>query len=148
MPTNGSTISKGIQSALLLLVGGIASTGLAAADTPTERATIEAMQQQIRDLQARVDRLEGKIEQGVPVNPAQTVQPIPGGWRKAANWRLLVRGMTTDDVIDVLGEPQKQRSAGKFEFWEYGDGIARLYMNRLKSWDIPTGIDDQSKLNP
>ncbi|MCG6967114.1 MAG: hypothetical protein LJE59_11445 [Chromatiaceae bacterium] len=148
MPTNRAVISKRMRSALLLSAVALASASLSAAETTMEQAAIEALQQQIRDLQVRVDRLEGKVQQGLPVNAAQTVQPIPGGWRKAANWSLLIKGMTDGEVIDILGEPQQQRSANKFEFWEYGDGMARLYMRRLKSWDIPTGIDDQSKLNP
>ena len=126
---------------LLVLIGLISATPVpSAADTGPEGPSIEALQQQIRELQARVDRLEATIQQGVPVNPAQTVQPVPGGWKKEANWNLLSKGMTTHEVTEILGEPQRRRSVNKFEFWEYGDGLARLYLRRLKSWEIPTGI--------
>jgi hypothetical protein len=129
---------------VLVLIGLISATPVpSAADAAPDGPSIEALQQQIRALQKRVDRLEATIQQGVPVNPAQTVQPVPGGWKKEANWNLLSKGMTTDEVSEILGEPQRRRSVNKFEFWEYGDGLARLYLRRLKSWEIPTGIDTQ-----
>ena len=132
---------------LLVLTGLISATPmLPAADAAPEGPTTEELQQQIRELQTRVDRLEATIQQGVPVNPAQTVQPIPGGWKKEANWNLLTKGMTTHEVTEILAEPQRRRSVNKFEFWEYGDGLARFYLRRLKSWEIPTGTDTQPKL--
>jgi hypothetical protein len=142
MPKNGSLIVSSTGPALLLALAA-ASPKLPAADVSSEAITIEALQQQVRDLQTRVDRLEATLQQGVPVNPAKTVQPIPGGWKKAANWNLLTKGMATHEVTEILGEPQRRRSVNKFEFWEYGDGLARLYLRRLKSWEVPTGIDAQ-----
>ena len=133
----------GLPQALLLIALISAAPLPSAADAAPEGPTTEALQQQIRELQARVDRLEATIQQGVPVNPAQTVQPVPGGWKKEANWHLLTKGMATHEVTEILGEPQRRRSVNKFEFWEYGDGLARLYLRRLKSWEIPTGIDTQ-----
>jgi len=112
----------------------------AAGGTPAEQE-IEVLQQQIRELQQRVDRLEAKMAQGVPVNRAEEVAPVPGGWHKAFNWNLLVRGMTMEEVIEILGEPENRRSANKYEFWEYGDGLVRMYLRRLRSWDMPGGID-------
>ena len=112
----------------------------AAGGTPAEQ-DFEALQQQILELRERVERLEARMAQGTPVNRAEEVEPVPGGWRKAFNWNLLVRGMTMEEVIEILGEPQDRRSANKYEFWEYGDGLVRMYLRRLRSWDIPGGID-------
>lgn len=126
--------------ALLLMTLSGAAPGVAAADPAAEGPGIEALQRQVRDLQTRVDRLEATLREGVPVNPARTVQPLPGGWRQAANWQLLSKGMEPHEVAEILGEPQRRRSGKKFEYWEYGDGLARLYLRRLKSWEVPTGI--------
>ena len=126
--------------ALLLLTLSLAAPGVAAADPAAEGPSIEALQQQVRDLQTRVERLEATLREGVPVNPARAVQPLPGGWRQAANWQLLSKGLEPHEVIEILGEPQRRRSGNKFEYWEYGDGLARLYLRRLKSWEVPTGI--------
>ena len=118
-----------------------APTSVSAVDgTPAEQE-IKALQQQAQELQDRVDRLEERMARGVPVNRADEVEPVPGGWREAFNWNLLVRGMTMEEVIEILGEPQKRRSANKYEFWEYGDGLVRMYLRRLRSWDVPGGID-------
>lgn len=104
---------------------------------------IELLRQQILDLQKRVERLEGEVEQGVPSSAAQALQPLAGGWRKAHNWKVLAEGMTAYRVKEVLGEPERQKTVKNFEFWYYGDGKVRLYLRRLKSWDLPSGLDSE-----
>jgi hypothetical protein len=116
---------------------------LAPAADESQQRQIEALKQQLQDLQERVKRLEGEVEQGVPVNIARKVEPVPGGWRKEHNWKLLVEGMSDYEVIKIVGEPDRQKTVKKFEFWYYGDGKVSLYMRRLKSWDIPSGIDSE-----
>lgn len=111
-----------------------------ATDTAAQ-AEIDALKQQLNQLQARVERLEAQWQQGVPVNPALDVQPVPGGWRKAANWQMLDEGMPAHRVYEILGEPQRQRTVRKFELLEYGDGVVRLYLGRLKSWEVAHGLD-------
>lgn len=109
----------------------------AAIGSPSQSAEIETLKQQVLDLQKRVERLEGEIEQGVPVNPARVVEPEPGGWRTAGNWNLLAKGMPYYEVIRILGEPDSTKTVRKFEYWYYGDGKLRLYLRRLKSWEVP-----------
>ena len=106
-------------------------------------AEIDSLRQQILDLQKRVERLEGQVEQGVPSQAAQELQPVAGGWRKAHNWKVLAEGMTPYRVREVLGDPERQKTVKKFEFWYYGDGKVRLYLRRLKSWDLPSGLDSE-----
>ena len=133
----GTPACFGLILAIFLAAQASAS---AAGGTPAEQE-IRTLQQQVRELQERVDRLEASMARGVPVNRAEEVEPVPGGWREAFNWSLLVKGMTMEEVIEILGEPQKRRSANKYEFWEYGDGLVRIYLRRLRSWDVPGGID-------
>ena len=111
----------------------------AALAAPSQSAEIEVLKQQVLDLQKRVERLEGEIEQGVPVNPGRVVEPEPGGWRTAGNWDLLAKGLPYYEIIRILGEPESTKRVKKFEYWYYGDGKLRLYLRRLKSWEVPSG---------
>lgn len=99
---------------------------------------LERLQRQVTALEARVQQLEQRWEKGVPMNRALKIEPEPGGWRNATNWTLLADGMPYDEVLRILGEPDNTRTIKKFEYWHYGDGKARLYLNRLKSWKKPT----------
>ena len=134
--------SRGAGFALLLCVLVFMSVPLPvqAREDDTE---IELLRQQILDLQKRVERLEGKVEQGVPVSMARKVEPVPGGWRKAHNWNLLEAGMSDYKIIEILGEPDRQKTVKKFDFWYYGDGKLSVYMRRLKSWDLPSGLESE-----
>ena len=124
---------------VLLFAASLAAPAAAAERNPE----IERLQQQVLDLQRRVERLEGELAEGVPVNMAREVEPVPGGWRKGHNWRLLREGMTAYRVKEVLGEPDRERSVKKFEFWYYGDAKVSLYMRRLKRWETPDGLDGE-----
>ena len=121
----------------LVLAAAIAILSSVAGAAPTQNSEIEVLKQQIRDLQTRVERLEGDFADGIAVNPARKVEPEPGGWRTASNWKLLAKGMPYNEVIRILGEPESTKSVKKFEHWRYGDGILRLYLRRLKSWENP-----------
>lgn len=128
-------VRRGVPVALLC---GCLAPAAVGADLSSE---VERLHQQVSDLQARVQQLEERMDQGVPVNRALEVQPVEGGWRQAFNWSLLDGGMQTSRVSEILGEPDRRRSVSKFEFWHYGDeGLLRFYLGRLKSWEIPSGI--------
>jgi len=99
---------------------------------------IERLEAEVSALKARVQKLEQRWEKGVPVNRAIKIEPVPGGWRSTKNWKLLGEGMQYDEVLRILGEPDKTKTIKKFEHWIYGDGRVRLYLNRLKSWEIPS----------
>ncbi len=126
------------KGAALALLSWWMLPAAAAADLSAE---VELLRQQVRDLQARVEQLEGRVQQGLPVNRALEVQPVAGGWREEFNWSLLDDGMQTSRVSEILGEPERTRSVSKFDYWHYGDdGLLRFYLGRLKSWEVPTGI--------
>jgi len=127
---------------LLTLLLLTTQAGFSADEMPQNRE-IEHLNQQVRELQQRVERLEGEIAQGVPVNRAREVEPVPGGWRKSHNWQLLTEGMAGYRVREILGEPDREKTVKKFEFWYYGDGKVKMYLRRLSSWEIPRGIDTE-----
>ena len=125
----------------VLLLALLSATLPLAAAAASPEAEIELLKRQVLDLQERVKRLEGEVAEGVPVNVAREVQPVPGGWRKSHNWTLLDEGMTAFRVKEILGEPDRERSVKKFDFWYYGDAKVSLYLRRLNSWDVPEGLD-------
>lgn len=126
------------KGAALALLSWWLVPGSAAADLSAE---VELLRQQLGELQARVEQLEGRVQQGLPVNRALEVQPVEGGWRQEFNWSLLDRGMQTSRVSEILGEPGRKRSVSKFDYWHYGDdGLLRFYLGRLKSWEVPAGV--------
>ena len=116
---------------------GLLLSAAALADDPAQ-ARIEQLERKIATLETRIERLEQRWEKGVPMNRALKIEPEPGGWRNVENWKLLGRGMPYDEVLRILGEPDNTKTIRKFEYWHYGDGKARLYLNRLKSWEVPT----------
>jgi hypothetical protein len=130
------TFKRSILPFIPLLAVALQTAQAAQADS----LEIQALKQQIHELQLRVDRLEGKMHEGMPVNLARKVEPKPGGWREPNNWRLLDKGMEEPRIIAILGEPQQRKTIKKFEYLTYGDGEARLYMGRLSSWDAPSAL--------
>ncbi len=120
---------------LFTLLGTLLPATVPAADA--EQTRVEQLERKIAALEARVQKLEQRWDKGVPVNRALQIEPEPGGWRNAENWKLLGRGMPYDEVLRILGEPDNTKKIQKFEHWFYGDGKARLYLNRLKSWEVP-----------
>jgi len=146
---NTQTLSSFAPRLLLLLPLLGAALPSQAAEPASDRQLIESLQQEVRELRERVERLEAERQQPAPAAPpvAQPVapaEPVPGGWRTASNWGLLQKGQTDEEVAGILGEPDNRRTVRKFELWEYGDGIVRFYLRRLKSWEIPQGIAGSS----
>jgi hypothetical protein len=122
---------------LVALLTAGATAHLHAASSP-ERQQLEVLQQQVRELQARVARLEANADHGWSFDFEPSVQPLPGGWREADNWKLLGKGMEEQQVLQILGEPEQRKAVNKFEFWSYGDGKVKIYMGRLHSVEPPS----------
>ena len=129
-----SALGRCRAAPLVLLLCG--SAPVVAADA----GDIEALRQQLVELQARVAALEARLGDVAVVVAAD---PVPGGWHKAVNWSLLESGMEAHRVVEILGEPDSRKRVSKFEFWTYGDSKMSLYMGRLKKWEIPSGIEGE-----
>ena len=126
--------------ALLLPCLVVAAT-VTAEEKPAQAVTIESLQQQVEELRARVERLEAGQSAAAARGMAVALDPVPGGWRREANWLLLAAGMEMHDVEAILGEPDVTRRVGKFRHWQYGeDGLLRFYFGRLKSWETASGL--------
>jgi hypothetical protein len=89
---------------------------------------------EIRDLKSRIEKLEG--------GKAKLTSPSPKtrskeGWKDLSNWRSLKKGMSCDDVRELLGEPDRI-NGGSFTFWYYkGASNVIFYMDQLDSWTEP-----------
>jgi hypothetical protein len=125
----------------LVLVSAAAAPTIA--DDRSRDQDVEALRLEVRELRERVERLEGRMSEGLPVNRAKKVEPVAGGWRVASNWQLLFDGMEERDLLDILGDPQRRKTVKKFQFWIYGDGEVRLYMRRVSSWRLPSDLEDR-----
>ena len=91
-----------------------------------------AQQAKLADLQRRVEKLEqlvGQLQRQVADLQSQTqgrqqqAQPVvpKGNWHELANWRHLQRGMTMDQVRELLGEPEKVVAGPVLIFWRWGE---------------------------
>ena len=147
MPNRETPTSFAARLLVLLPLLG-AALHSQAAEPASDRQLIEALQQEVRELRERVERLEAERQQPAAAptvaQPVPPAGPAPGGWRTPSNWGLLEKGQTDEEVARILGEPDNRRTVKKFEFWEYDDGIVRFYLRRLKSWEVPQGVAGQA----
>jgi len=94
-----------------------------------ERKNLE-LEQRVRDLEA--------VSKGSPVK-AQSV-PTTGNWRDIANWRRLKRGMSMDQVRELLGEPDRVDGGG-VAYWHWGKGAeaatVTFIADELAEWSEP-----------
>lgn len=130
-------------AAVLLFALPVSVPVVVAANDTQQAREIEVLKQQLKDLQLRVERLEKGRDEEFSFSKEPEVEPIDGGWRKAHNWNLLKEGMTSYQVKAILGEPERQKTVKKFEFWYYGDAKVSVYLRRLKGWETPSGIETE-----
>jgi hypothetical protein len=128
-------IALGVIAALLPL-----HTGLDAAERALRERVIE-LERQLRELRERVGELERRLQ-------PQEVSPPPGptaagNWRNRQNWQALKRGMTTDQVRALLGEPEYIGDNPIHTYWRYGsrDRGAHVLFDKasmkVSSWEEP-----------
>jgi hypothetical protein len=132
---------KPIPKSAWPIVLAFVSLPLAAA----ESTELERLRDRVVELETRVERLEaGLADTDATLEANKPPEPVPGGWRKAANWRVLEKGMEGWRVREILGAPDRSRQVSKFEYYSYGDeGLVRFYLGRVKSWDLPRGLDPE-----
>lgn len=130
------------RNSVLTLMMALCAPALFAA--PADQSELEALRERIVELEARVQRLESELAStDAALEAAKPPEVMPGGWRRQANWRVLEKGMEGFRVKEILGEPDNTRRARKFEYYEYGNGLVRFYLGRVKSWEVPDGLDPE-----
>lgn len=88
-----------------------------------------------------MDRIRGGI--------SYTSLPPSGPWTDPNNWNGLVKGMSPDDVVRLLGKPLYNKSSTRPRadyYWQYAGklpngeqlaGRVRFYKERVIDWDLP-----------
>jgi outer membrane protein assembly factor BamE (lipoprotein component of BamABCDE complex) len=139
-------VTKAIRmSARIMALSVIAAllplhAGLNAAERTLQERVIE-LERQLRELRERVGELERRLQ-------PQEVSPPPGptaggNWRDRRNWQTLQRGMTTDQVRALLGEPEYIGDNPIHTYWRYGsrDRGAHVLFDKasmkVNSWEEP-----------
>ncbi|MBP3194010.1 outer membrane protein assembly factor BamE domain-containing protein [Natronogracilivirga saccharolytica] len=100
---------------------------------------ITELEQVVASLQQRIIELEtivqGQQESGQPV-------AAKGNWQELRNWRQLQRGMTMQQVEELLGEPEKVNAGGTLTFWYWdypgGPQVSFDRSNKVYGWSEPS----------
>jgi hypothetical protein len=136
------TMKPSIMSSLAVLALA-ATLSFPVSGEPADSAELDRLRDRVSDLEARIERLEaGLADTDAELEAAKPPEVVPGGWRKAANWRVLEKGLEGWRVREILGEPGDTWRVSKFEYYAYGEGgLVRFYLGRVKSWEVPAGLD-------
>ena len=86
-------------------------------------ARIGALETEITELAAEVQRLERKLAAQRARSGATPPAARSEGWRELRSWRSLHKGMSRFEVMQLLGEPGKVSDYYAFERWEYPDAL-------------------------
>jgi len=82
---------------------------------------IKKLEQMITQMEQRIAKLEGKILE-LEKGQAKPVAASPNKWKDKANWRLLKKGMSKNEVEQILGEPPKIVANAYYgDIWLYPD---------------------------
>jgi hypothetical protein len=135
---------KSVSQILILFVFFIAVPGQARAQQAKVeelKRRVEKLEQLVGQLQRRVADLESQIQ-----GRQERKQPVvaKGNWREIGSWRSLRRGMTMEQVTEILGEPEKVDAGSLFIYWYWGGypsgGSVHFNTdtNRVAGWDEPS----------
>ncbi len=99
------------------------------------------LSERVWQLEEDVERLKLQITQLTSqtsnANNRQKPHTSIDGWKNLTNWRSLKKGMSYDNVRQILGEPGRIQG-GSFTFWIYPDrSSVTFYNDRLDSWTEP-----------
>ena len=97
--------------------------GTALAGEEELAARVRALEKEVAELTAEVQRLERQLA-AQRARRGATPSAVSGeGWRELRNWRSLHKGMSRFEVMQLLGEPGKVSDYYSFERWEYPDAL-------------------------
>lgn len=92
------------------------------------------LEEDVESLKLQITQLTSQTSSA---NNRQKPHTSIDGWKNLTNWRSLKKGMSYDNVRQILGEPGRIQG-GSFTFWIYPDrGSVTFYNDRLDSWTEP-----------
>ena len=95
---------------------------------------ITQLEKEVQELKNRLTTLESPVNKAI----VQKSTVMSDGWKSLANWRLLKKGSSFNEVRATLGEPEKVRASGSLTFWSYSNrGEVTFYEDRLDGWKEP-----------
>ena len=86
-------------------------------------ARVRALEKQVVELAAEVQRLERRLAAQRARRGETPPAARADGWRELRSWRSLRKGMSRFEVMQLLGEPGKVSDYYAFERWEYPDAL-------------------------
>jgi hypothetical protein len=135
---------KSVSRILILFVFFIAAPGQARAQQAKVeelKRRVEKLEQLVGQLQRRVADLESQIQ-----GRQERKQPVvaKGNWREIGSWRDLRRGMTMEQVRELLGEPERVDAGPVLIYWRWGEPLLGGSVsfdtdtNRVTGWAEPS----------
>ena len=120
--------------------------GLAVAWVPSvavaQNAAIDSLRHRVDSLERRTAELERQVnalEAQMGAQPSGS-QPVPtsAGSPALANWRRLNRGMTADQVRQLLGEPTSVTAGASLTTWRYPEMASVSFVSgKVNGWSEP-----------
>jgi len=124
-------------SVIIILVLFAVSTASYASEAPQDEE-IYMLRQKIVELENKIKEMEATIAKYIEQD--KSLEESGYGWQNKKNWRKLKTGMSTEEVLALLGEPIKTIDGVK-TLWYYPD-IYRGYVSfddegLLTAWHEP-----------
>ena len=139
---NRKTWAMLFVSTVVVAVGAVGLRSQTTGEPADEKLTMDT-RAWLRQLENRVGALEQEVralnERVRTIEPAGKPVPPPQGSREA--WRQLSKGMSTDEVRDLLGRPVKaETTATQQVTWRYDNlGAVHFKDGAVVAWFEPRG---------
>lgn len=121
-------------------------------ETEVLQTKVEKLQQKVAQLENRVSQLEKVLLSNKNASPISRRSINSEKWKNKQNWRKLERGMSKEQVEEILGEPQQIIVSSSVlslfsEKWEYGSGDVSFSDAEVTGWIEPSFKNTYGELN-
>ncbi len=96
---------------------------------------LRQLENEIQEIKSRLSRIENLPPNSIASNRNFTSKD---GWKQLTNWRTIKKGMTQDEIRNLLGDPENIRTSSNFTWWKYPkNGDVRFYDEKTDGWTEP-----------
>jgi hypothetical protein len=127
-----------VQLMVLVIFCCGASYSLADPQSDPKEERITKLEAVVSSLENRISALEGSPAQKQAEQ--KNINATLSAWKSKSNWRLLSKGMTKEQVKNILGEAENIDASGPFEtwYWNHQQGPeVTFYNEKLYGWEEP-----------